>query len=107
MAFTNVVCVYNINCTGQRTAAQTSQDMQDEWVPIPPEFLAITGAVVSTDVVSSAGNIATRTITFDVSSDQFQFQFPNDQLSPFYGLMTLPIQAYCNAPVVEAQPVGS
>ena len=110
MAFTTVTCVYTINCYGQRIPGQTIQDMAAANVPIPPEFLTLTGATLvggGSDTTAVVGNTAVRTIVFVVSGAQFQAQFPVDQLSPFYGLMTLPIQAYCNQKVVESQPVGA
>jgi hypothetical protein len=105
--FATVTCEYTINCTGQQTSTQMETNMSATWVAIPPEFLALTGATVTSDTTNRAGNASTRTIVFAVNTARFEAQFPNDELSPFYGLMTLPIQAYCNAPVVEAQPVGA
>ena len=107
MGFATVTCVYTINCTGQSTPTQTEAQMSATNVVIPPEFLSLTGATVTSDTPSTAGNQAIRTIVFGVAGARFQAQFPVDQLSPFLGLMTMPIQAFCNAPVVEAQPVGA
>jgi hypothetical protein len=104
--FATVTCIYTINCTGQQSAAQTATDINTTNVPVPPEFYDLTGATLNSDGTASAGNQATRTIVFNVNTAQFEAQFPVDELSPFYGLMTLPIQAFCNAPVVETQPAG-
>jgi hypothetical protein len=108
--FTTVTCVYTIRCYGQRTPAQTATDMDAANVPIPPEFFTLTGATLAgggSDTTATSGQTAARTIVFVVNTAQFEAQFPNDELSPFYGLMTGPIQAACNQKVVESQPVGA
>lgn len=105
--FTTVTCVYTINCYGQRTPGQTQTDMNSTNVPVPPEFYTLTGAAIDSDTVAVSGQTAVRTIVFFVDGAQFEAQFPNDELSPFYGLMTGPIQAYCNQRVIESQPVGA
>ena len=105
--FTTVTCVYTINCYGQRTPGQTQTDMNSTNVPVPPEFYTLTGATLGSDTTDFSGQSAIRTIVFVVSGAKFQANFPVDQLSPFYGLMAGPIQAYCNQKVVESQPVGA
>ena len=108
--FTTVTCVYTIQCYGQRTPKQTRTDMNSTNVPVPPEFYTLTGATLAgggSDTTTISGQSAIRTIVFVVSGAKFQANFPVDQLSPFYGLMAGPIQAYCNQKVVESQPVGA
>lgn len=105
--FTTVTCVYTINPTGQLGAPQTAAAMSSSNVPIPPEFLALTGATVTSDTTSSAGGTASRTVVFNIASAQFQAQFPSDVVSPFRGLLTLPIGKYVNAVVVESLPVAA
>ena len=107
MSFVKVTCVYTINASGQMTPSQLATAMSATNVPIPPEFLALTGAVVTSDVVThpAVPPRGVRTIVFDVTSAQFHAQFPNDSASPFLGLMTLPIQAFVNARVIESAPV--
>jgi hypothetical protein len=110
MAFTTVTCAYTINCYGQRTPAQTAADMSSTNVPIPPEFLELTGATLvggGSDITTTSGQSATRTIVFVVNTAQFEAQFPNNEISPFLGLMVGPIQAYTNQKVIEAEPFGT
>ena len=57
-----------------------------------------------TEVDSLTGQ---RTIVFADVSPQFVAQFPNDVVSPFLGLMTLPINAFVNCTVVESLPVAA
>ena len=110
MSFTTVTCVYTINCVGQTNAADMATRMSKTFAPVPPEFFTITGATLAgggSDTTGYAGTQATRTIVFVVSGAEFTTQFPNDEISPFLGLMTAAIEAACNAPVVESQPVGA
>ena len=48
----SVTCVYTINAVGQMTPTQLSVAMSAANVPIPPEFLLLTGATVTSDVVT-------------------------------------------------------
>ena len=108
--FTTVTCVYTINCVGQTNATDMATRMSKTFVPVPPEFFTLTGATFvggGGDNVGTSGNQAVRTIIFVVNTAQFEAQFPNDEISPFLGLMTAAIEAACNAPVVESQPVGA
>ena len=107
MAFLIVTCVYTINTYGQRTPAQTATDMSSTNVPVNPGFLAMVGASITSDSTTTSGQSAVRTIVFNVSALKFAQQFPVDELSPFYGLMTGPIEAYTNQKVVESLPVGA
>jgi len=100
-----VTCKYTINAAGQMTPAQLAVAMSAANIPIPPEFYALTGATLTSDVSAAGVGLATRTIVFDITSLQFQEQFIDDSLGPFWGLMTLPIGAYVNAPVIETAPV--
>jgi hypothetical protein len=101
----SVTCVYTINAAGQMTPAQLAAAMSAPNVPIPPDFLTLTGATVTSDnSVPGAGN-AVRTVVFNITSAQFQAQFPVDAASPFLGLLTLPIGLFVNAPVVESFPL--
>jgi hypothetical protein len=102
-----VTCVYTIRPYGQRTAAQLAALMAAGNVPIPPEFLLLTGATVTSDVSAAAGGNAVRTIVFADVSAQFVAQFPVDVISPFLGLMTLPINAFVNCTCIESQPVAA
>jgi len=102
-----VTCVYTIIPYGQRTAAQLVVLMNAAHVPIPPEFLLLTGATVISDVSAVGIGTAVRTIIFGDVSAQFVAQFPNDKVSPFLGLMTLPINAAVNCTVVESLPVAA
>jgi hypothetical protein len=101
----SVTCAYTINAAGQMTPAQLAVAMSAANIPVPPEFLLLTGAVITSDTTLAAFSSATRTVVFDITSLQFQSQFPNDSIGPFWGLLTLPIGAYVNAPVIEALPV--
>ena len=49
MSFSSVTCVYTINASGQLTPAQIALIMGALAVPIPAEFLALTGAAVTSD----------------------------------------------------------
>jgi hypothetical protein len=99
----SVTCVYTVHPYGQRTAAQLATQMAVQQVD--PGFLAFTGASITSDTSAVAGSDAVRTIVFNITSAQFQAQFPVDQVSPFLGLMTLPINAFVNANVIESLPV--
>ena len=102
-----VTCVYTIRPYGQKTAAQLATAMAAANVPVPPEFLLLTGATTTSDVSAVVAGNAVRTIVFADVSPQFVAQFPNDVVSPFLGLMTLPINAFVNATVVESLPVAA
>ena len=106
-AVSTVTCVYTINTYGQRTPAQTEVDMSQANVPVNADFMAMIGVSITSDTTATAGQSAVRTIVFDVAAGKFQTSFPVDQLSPFYGLMTGPIEAYTNQKVVESLPVGA
>ncbi|MDE2022194.1 MAG: hypothetical protein KGI71_04790 [Patescibacteria group bacterium] len=102
-----VTCVYTILATGQATPAQLANAMAAANVPIPPEFFTLTGATLTSDNTAVVGASAVRTIVFGDVAPQFVAQFPVDKTSPFLGLMTLPIQAYVNARVIESLPVAA
>ena len=106
MAWATTTCVYSINPTGQRTAAQIATAMASANVPVNADFLAMLGATITSDVSAVAGAQAVRTIVFNTSSVQFNAQFPNDAASPFLGLMTNQIAAFVNCTLVEALPVA-
>jgi hypothetical protein len=103
---TTVTCVYTINASGQMTPTQLAAAMSAVTVPIPPEFLLLTGATITSDNTVAGATSAARTVVFNIASAQFQAQFPDDPLGPFWGLLTLPIAAFVNAPVLEALPVA-
>lgn len=107
MSFSSVTCVYTINASGQLTPAQIVLIMGALAVPIPAEFLALTGAAVTSDLSVAGATSAARTVVFDITSAQFQDQFPDDPLGPFWGLLTLPIGVYVNAQVIESAPVAA
>lgn len=104
---TQVTCVYTINASGQMTPAQLAAAMAAADIPIPPEFFALTGAALTSDNSVAGATSAARTVVFDITSAQFQDQFPDDPLGPFWGLLTLPIGAYVNAQVIESAPVAA
>lgn len=103
----SVTCVYSINPTGQKTAAQLVTVMQASRVPIPADFFTLTGATLTSDVSAVAGTQAVRTVVFNVTSLQFGLQFPNSAIGPFYGLLVAPIAAAVNCTVVESLPLAA
>jgi hypothetical protein len=105
--FVSVTCVYKINASGQLTPAQLVTPMSAISVPIPVEFLELTGATVTSDNTVVGATSTTRTVVFNITAAQFQSQFPDDPLGPFWGLLTLPIAEYVNASVLEALPVAA
>ena len=66
---------------GMHAAAMVAVD-----IPIPPEFFALTGAALISDNSVAGATSAARTVVFDITSAQFQGQFPDDPLGPFWGL---------------------
>ena len=102
---TTVTCVYTINAAGQLSPTNLAAAMAAANIPVPPEFLALTGATVTSDNSVAGFTNAVRTIVFNITSAQFQAQFPHDAASPFLGLLTLPIGLFVNAPVVESFPL--
>ncbi|HXB28143.1 MAG TPA: hypothetical protein VNV25_25660 [Gemmatimonadaceae bacterium] len=107
MSFSTVTCAYTINASGQMTPAQLAASMAAADIPIPVEFLELTGATVTSDTTAAGATSAARTVVFNITAAQFQSQFPDDPLGPFWGLLTLPIAEYVNAPVLEALPVAA
>jgi hypothetical protein len=107
MAWATVTCVYAINPTGQLTAAALALAMDAGNVPVNPDYMAMLGATITSDVSAVAGAQAVRTIVFNVSSAQFNAQFPVSAIGPFFGLMVGPIQSFVNCTVVEALPVAA
>lgn len=104
---TQVTCIYTINASGQMTPTQLALAMAAADIPIPPEFFALTGAALTSDNSVAGATSAARTVVFDITSAQFQDQFPDDPLGPFWGLLTLPIGVYVNAQVIESAPVAA
>jgi hypothetical protein len=100
-----VTCAYVINATGALTAAQIAT-LAPNVVP-PPEFYTLTGATLTSNLAVAVGNVVTYTLVFADTSAQFKQQFPNSPLSPFWGLLTGPLQAYLNQPVLEQLPVAA
>jgi len=99
-----VTLVYTINATGQRTPTQLAALMDSVNVPIPPDALTLLAVSVTSDISAASGTQAVRTIVLDAASAAFLEQFPNDQESPFAGLLTDAIASYVNAPVIETYP---
>jgi hypothetical protein len=67
----------------------------------------ITGCTLTSDSTTSAGQVVTRTIVFNLTPAAFQANFPPpaDQSAPFWNLYTGALAAALFCPVVAANPV--
>jgi hypothetical protein len=102
---TAVTCLYKVNPTGALTAAQLAALMA-AIVP-PPGFYALTGATLTSATAAVVGGVAEYSVVFNVTSAQFNAQFPVNVLGPFWGLLTGPLASYLNQPVIEVAPVAT
>jgi hypothetical protein len=102
---TAVTLLYKVNPTGTLTAAALAA-LMTAVVP-PPGFFTITGTTLTSATSAVVGGVAEYSVVINCSSAAFNARFPNSPLGPFWGLLTGPLQAYLNQPVIEEAPVAT
>jgi hypothetical protein len=102
----SVTLAYHATAVGPATVTNLELAMGAVGLDVS-EIETATGCTFTSDTLSSAGQVVTRTVVFNLTPAEFQANFPagTDQASPFYGLYTQRLQRFLSCPVTADAPV--